>query len=213
MDRMRRILAPIAIGVVLGQLLACGVPPRLYRDPPVDGRGAPIDFSRIRAIVLESRDRHRVGERDTVRFLGDRIVIQHPGAKPEDETYLLDEIAAVEFATEGGRLEAVDVRTPDDLLDFPDLPRIDRIRTRDGRTLGGEGFDVRWSLDRLGLVVHEGDSMEEIPLSEVAEVELYDPDFLHSTLASPAFWAVGAVAAGLVVWIGTRQDEDSLATR
>jgi hypothetical protein len=205
-----------ALAFVLATLLAaCSTPPRIYSDLPVHPDGSAVEIGLVRAIVLEAQGRRVLARSERLSFGEGFFEIS------DDETVLdrfaLSGIASLEVENLEGELELVDIRSPDDLLEFEDLPRIQRVTTLDGQTylLGdGKGRAV-WRSDRLALDILDplGAQIAEIGLDEIHELVLFEPDLLGATLASPAFWVVGAAAAGLVVWINGRQDEEGLATR
>lgn len=205
-----------ALALVLATLLAaCSRPPRIYSDLPVHPDGSAVEIGRVRAIVLEAEGRRVLAGSELLSFgegffeiVADDNVL---------DRFALSGIAALEVENAEGELESIDIRSPDDLLEFEDLPRIQRVTTLEGRTylLGeGEGRAV-WRSDRLALNILDplGAQVAEVGLEEIHELVLFEPDLLGATLASPAFWVVGAAAAGLVVWISGQQDEEGLATR
>lgn len=198
-------------------LAACSASPRLYSHRPAEADGTPVALNALHAIVLESEGRRLLRPGETARFDDEAIVLQGGDADAAPERIELSHIDRLELRGADGRLRAVPVRSPDDLLEFSSLPRVTEILTRDGRRLevDGERRVARFGLDRLAVEVVDADDASvvhaRVTLDEIDSLVLYEPDLLGATLRSPAFWLVSAAAAGLVVWIGDQGDERSLA--
>ena len=206
----------IALALVLAaSLAACSTPPRIYSSLPVRPDGRAVEVGRVRAIVLEAEGRRVLAVSEQLSF-GEGFFEIAEDSEVVDR-YALTGIATLEVENAEGDLEAIDIRSPDDLLEFEDLPRIQRVTTLEGQTylLGDGKGRAAWRSDRLALNILDplGTRVAEVGIEEIHELVLFEPDLLGATLASPAFWVVGAAAAGLVVWINGRQDEEDLATR
>lgn len=220
--RSRPLRLAVAVGLPVSMLLgACAPHARVYSSDPVDAEGQALETDRVDLLLLEDGVRRGLLPGETLRLEGRAFVIEGPadadGNRPS-ESVSVTVVEALRARLADGTERWIDVHTPDDLQDYSSLPRIQAIDTADGEriVLGEEGDLVaRWSTDRLSILVGpEGDpDPRVISLDTVSRVELHEPDLFRSTLASPAFWIVGAAATGLAIWLAGVGDEDSLATR
>lgn len=201
-------------------LTACAPSARIYSVVPVDREGTPIDVSRIDLVRFDDGSRRSLQPGESLALVGQSLVIEGAaradGSRPS-ESFAVRAVESLRQPLADGTEHWIEVRTPADLDEFETLPRIQSIDTSDGRHFdldAAGGRTARWSADRLSIVIEGGDAKESetVDLDAIARVELFAPDALGSTLASPGFWLVGAAAAGLVIWLADAQDEDSLAT-
>lgn len=201
-------------------LTACSPAARVYSVVPVDREGTPVDIARIDLILFDDGVRRALLPGESLALVGHALVIEGAprtdGSRPS-ESFAVRSVESLRQPLEDGTDHWIEVRTPADLDEFDTLPRIESIDTAQGdRVVLGEGSgrSARWSADRLAIVIEGEDSeeVETLELDTIARVELFVPDALGSTLASPGFWIVGAAAAGLVIWLADAQDEDTLAT-
>lgn len=210
----------VAVLCALGFASACASSARVYSVVPVDREGAPVEIARIDLIRFDDGTRRALVPGESLGLAGQTLVIEGPvraDGTRRTESFAVDAVESLRRPLEDGTDDWIEVRTPADLGAFETLPRIQRIDTAAGRSIE---FDTaaprtaRWSADRLAIVVEgpDPDDSESIGLDEIARIELFEPDALGSTLASPGFWIVGAAAAGLVIWLADAEDEDSLAT-
>lgn len=201
-------------------LSACSPAARVYSVVPVDREGAPVDIGRIDLIRFDDGTRRSLLPGESLSLVGRTLVLEGTpradGSRPS-ESFAVRSVESFRQPLEDGTDHWIEIRTPGDLDEFDTLPRIHSIDTAQGErvVLGEEsGRSARWSADRLAIVIDGAgsDQVERIELDTIARVELFVPDALGATLASPGFWIVGAAAAGLVIWLAGAQDEDTLAT-
>lgn len=205
-SRPHRAMSKPALHLLLVLLLlasACAPAQRIYSLDPVTPNGEPLRLREVQSMRLEDGQLVRVD--GALELQEDRLV------REDGSSWPVGAVHSIDYVDERAQLRRIRVESPADLLDFEELPRITHVRLRDGREfeLGEDNPWSRWTEDRLGITISaDGSDFEEIQLSELHSVTLYQSNLMESTVQSWRFWAVGAGAAILVYVISTRSEEN-----
>lgn len=196
-------------GLAILLLAACGRPQRLYSLDPVDPDGRALRFDSAVAIHFEDGGRRDLAVGELVQVEEDRLTIEGGDSWP------LETVASIDWRDDAGALQSALLLTPDDLLDFDDLPRLERLTTKDGHVVEIEGtrFISRWSEDLLAIEVSEdGEHFEAIPLETIHSVELHPTDLADATFKSWKFYVVVAATA-VLAYVFWNPDSENLAVQ
>lgn len=204
--RPLRIMAPrsfpllVAAGLCLG---ACAPSQRIYSLDPVSPSGEPLRLDEVLNLRLET------GE---VIVVDGALSVEAGRLVREDgSSWPVGSVHSVDYVDDRSQLRRARVETPEDLLDFDELPRITEVVLRSGRviSLGEDNPWSRWTEDRLSLELStDGFAFELVSLGDLQSVTLYESSLVDGTVGSWKFWVVGAGAAALIYVISTRSEEN-----
>jgi len=190
-------------------LLVAGCAPAqyVYSTDPVDHRGEALPLARATGLEFEDGSRLRLRPGGSVTLADGRFVTAQG-------TWDSRQVEALLWTDPAGRPERTPIRTPDDLLDEEDVPRITRIGLQDGEWIDLDALPratTRFAPNELALEVTADGMDRSLPLAEIHTIELHEPSLLDSTVKDWRFWAVAGAAAVLTVFVTGQTDEDTVA--